>query len=154
MTSLRLKLWLLFGLSGFVICFFIFRIISNKAESLEGVDSDRDGIRDDVQAFIEKSYSDPKVRIVAGELHKSIQLMILKPETDYKRIIFAQQCLHFLYPDTSGKIGREIEAQTANTRARIKAYWKANARLSGSVISGAATNEEACSFNKTLIEKK
>lgn len=126
----------------------------SSTESLAGVDSNHDGVRDDVEKFIVDHYPDEKVRIVARELHKGTQEVMLDSKSDGKRALFAIDCLFDVAPDIAGKVVDEIEAETANTLPRIVAYWKANQRFSGSILPRAKSKEEACGFAPRLLEKK
>ncbi len=123
--------------------------------TLAGVDSNHDGVRDDVEEFIEKQYSDERIRIVARELHRGIQDSILHPDSwDQKKGLFPVDCLSYIAPEKESQIVHEIEVKTANTRERIRAYWKANARDSGTILPKARSKEEACGFDSRLLDKK
>ena len=79
---------------------------------------------------------------------------MLDPAPDGKKALFAIDCLYYIAPDIAGKVVDEIQAETVNTRARIVAYWKANARFSGTFLPKARSKEEACGFDRRLLEVK
>ena len=114
---------------------FILYLNGSKAGSLTGVDHNQNGVRDDVEKLIDEKYHDERIKIIAREMHKGILDAIRDPQHwDSTRTLYAQQCLDALFPNESGKIGREIEAATANTKERIRAYWKANAKDNGKIL--------------------
>jgi hypothetical protein len=136
----------------FVAVFFFRGGISNK--SLAGIDADNNGFRDDVEKFIDTQYPDEKIRIAARQFHKGIQNAILDPENwDPSEFFKASDCLHYLDPEHASEISGKLEAETANKSDRIRAYWKANATLSGTIVPGIKPRKEACSFGPTPREK-
>lgn len=149
---IRMVVFFIAGLT--ILVLFAWKAKTNPDSSLTGQDLNNDGVRDDIEKYINDNYQGEKTRIVARELHLSFQDAILHPEKwDWKRMIYADDCLSYINPSQANRISREMEAKTANTLARIRAYWKANARLSGGVYPGfAPSQKEACGFDKRLSE--
>ena len=117
----------------------------NSDFDLAGIDANHDGVRDDVEALITERYSDEKVRLGARHLHQGIQAAILDPVGhDENMILCAARCLRHV--TKAGAVGKEIESHTANTRARIRAYMKAEARDGGKIIGCPLDFEESCLY--------
>jgi hypothetical protein len=125
------------------------------SESLIGPDANHDGVRDDFERFADEHYRDEGIRTAAKEFHKSIQGAILAPEKwDYKKANLASDCIYYLDRKQASRILSEVQAETANTRGRIQAYWTANAKFSGTMIPGIKPRKEACSFVKSVHGKE
>ncbi|WPU67174.1 hypothetical protein [Peredibacter starrii] len=112
--------------------------IRNDA-TLAGIDSDKDGIRDDVQILIEYEFSkDSRILKAARQKAKYLQLSILTAEDKDKSIQVARKSLdtnsclvHVAGLEESMRITRFIEKKTFNTKDRLYAYVKANGNFSG-----------------------
>jgi hypothetical protein len=110
-------------------------------QTLSGIDSDTDGIRDDVQRYIAYATSDSAQRRALAQLAKANQDFILNSSAAKEVIIpivvsrhHAQECLFGTTPDAAKviRLQRQIRAQLLNTRERSLAYVRADALLSGS----------------------
>ena len=138
--------WPILATTGLILLLLLLRGgIFRGDTDLAGVDANQDGVRDDVETFINEHYADERVRMAARHLHQGIQAAILDPAGhDTNMILCASGCL----ADLTGKrdVGAEIEAATANTRARIRQYVKAEARDSGKIIGCPLDFKEACAY--------
>jgi hypothetical protein len=154
MRNSKTVIGVLAALGATLLTLFLWRPWAGSS-SIAGIDQDGNGLRDDVEQYINETYQDEKIKIIATELHRTFQDAVLHPDAwDWKRMIYANDCLlHFARP-TASKISHLIEAKTVNTRERSRAYWKANARLSGGVYPGSApSRKEACAFDSRLQVK-
>jgi len=126
----------------------------NAKEFIPGTDANGDGIRDDVEKLIEQKYSyDPKVRIAVRELAKSIQTSIVNPNhPNGQQDLFIVNCLHYIVGDKALDIITELESITANTSARARNLYKDSARVSGTMLRGARSKEQACAYNPELLK--
>jgi hypothetical protein len=110
--------------------------VAGKA-TLEGIDTDKDGLRDDVQRYIYMNFNKEDERKVLINLANNIQIMILNSQDKNSAINAAQQmslnleCLYYLNSTNASKVVENIEALSANTELRFAAYMKANENLSG-----------------------
>jgi hypothetical protein len=155
MRNSKTVIGVLVVLGTVLLILFVWRFWAGSSQSLAGVDQNGDGLRDDVEQFINDTYQDEKTRIVAQELHRAFQGAVLHPDAwDWKRMIYASDCLDYINPPLATEITRKIEAKTADTPLRIRSYWKANARLSGGVYPASApSRKEACAFDARLQEE-
>jgi hypothetical protein len=108
--------------------------------TLEGIDSDNDGIRDDVQRYLATAYSDsPKIKEWFGEVAKADQKMIFL-HNDRERLLQVTReknryldCIYIIQDDlnmTMKEIG-EYKAILYNTNDRIDSYSSIQKALSG-----------------------
>jgi hypothetical protein len=149
---MRKKIALIIGsILGVIAIFFLIKNASRYFDSdLAGVDANHDGVRDDVEALINENYSDENIRIAARHLHQGIQAAILDPAGhDTNMILCSAVCLVYRL-NGQPYSGSQIEAWTANTRARIKQYLKAEARDNGKIIGCHLDDEEACRYETPI----
>ena len=119
----------------------------DRGPTLEGVDVDGNGIRDDIDAFIGSNYSTEPQRRAASQLAAHFQKTILVDKSDRaalkRQSVLGARAVGCVYDRFNGVDGSkqaaavvwELEAVTANTRARLKAYWAYSKGLDGTVIS-------------------
>ena len=125
-------------------------------QTLLGIDSDNDGIRDDIQRYIYFAYPDnEKIRIALTNI--AIQYQELLPQADDREAatIHANkkarhgECLFWIMGERSGDVRAALKAEIMNTEERILAYIAYNKSLAGTVISGAPMREwkNSCTFD-------
>jgi len=110
-------------------------------QTLEGIDSDNDGVRDDVQRYIAISQvSNELVREALTQLVRVNQDFIIYSQGDQNIVISiaerrhaASDCLNFVTgnPRITYTLGRELRAVLLNTEERSRAYVIADTQLSG-----------------------
>jgi hypothetical protein len=125
-------------------------------KTLLGVDSDKDGIRDDVQIWIDKKYPlslKPSTNLAMRQIAKYSQLE-LQFYTDKEKVIPINEksiesifCLLWV-TNNGSRISKEIEGQMLNTRERIKAYMKVDSYLDGTNTSESIKNTKMKEMNK------
>jgi hypothetical protein len=121
-------------------------------QTVQGVDADEDGLRDDVQIHVHQKYPDGEVRAAAIQLARSFQSLIItgtnKPSALMAALSMnrAIDCLYFLDVAKFGDRVDDIEGVVVNTGARARAYAKAGAFLSGGSysVSTVANNSASC----------
>lgn len=109
--------------------------------TLGGIDSDHDGIRDDLQRYIVLTYggSQPTVdalkktaKVLQGAiLDSTSQTSSIDHATDLAR---ATECLQALRPGDAQQVQEALVAQALNTEARGLAYLDFNDRLGGAAF--------------------
>ncbi len=131
--------------------------VAGKA-TIAGIDSDGDGVRDDVQRLIIFSAPDSaRHREALKEQAVAIQHALLS-QTDQQATdagvaeIDSIECLDYLGKRNQG-IWRQVLAQMLNTTDRIKAHDTAAARTNGQVFTLLPDNIQntACSFNMDTL---
>ncbi len=119
----------------------------DRLPTLEGVDANGDGVRDDIALHIEKKYADLAQRKAAMQEARSFQKMLLVNKNDsvaledvstvsFKAVkcssdVFTAQGIRSEYH----KMSEEIKAMTTNTKERLQAYLAFNKAVSGMVSS-------------------
>lgn len=110
-----------------------------RSESLTGIDSNKNGIRDDIDQYIIKTYQNPKQRAAVVQLSQAIQKTLLADTTDLNEVkkINAEvsgafECIYRQF-EVSEKyiVTKEVEAMTTNTKPRLLAYLAFNKALDG-----------------------
>jgi hypothetical protein len=118
--------------------------ILDRSDNLTGVDDNQNGIRDDIEKYINKNYSDEGQRKALFQDAKVMQESLLIDITDMiavKKIGIQQsRSIHCIFSkfkstDVSDQnpsiISKKIESMTANTKERLKAYLRYNKALDG-----------------------
>src|SRR3989338_613109 len=142
-----------------LVVIFGFRNCTPKsAYELLGTDKNRDGLRDDVEAYVENKYGkDKKIFLIVRELSKAIQNKVFSPENvDSIQVSKTMYCLHhFIERDHQRglEILQDVQAAIFNTYPRIRAYAKYNARLNGKILANYDGDlKSACAFDPTLLK--
>jgi hypothetical protein len=130
--------------------------------TIEGIDSDQDGLRDDIQRYIALTYPDSeKTRAALREIALVTQKALVDRNDENKSLnnaddmTRAMECLKYIHP---GKIGREIDnlllAEYLNTAARSRAFLDYNEKLGGHVFRRRKINEykKSCKFDPDMME--
>jgi len=116
--------------------------------TLQGIDSDSDGVRDDVQIAIYERYpNDEPKRNALTQQAKALQEAIISGDSSNsntinqvsKLVIDAVDCLHEKVGDATSEIGF-LEQKVVNTSDRSEAYIKFNEALNGQFFGGDDTN--------------
>lgn len=127
--------------------------ILDSSSSLGGIDADMNGIRDDIDLYIEQLAISHLQKKAVEQLAKSVQASILLKTADHvalravnQNISAAVQCLSTQFPNIQqrSQMLTAIESKTANTKARTDKYIQFNHALSGSVstlLSGDTCHE-------------
>jgi hypothetical protein len=103
------------------------------ADTLLGIDSDHDGIRDDVQRYIALTYPNSQ-RVQAALTQMASAYLSMIQHSDDPNLskafglegIYGVECLSWATSTDLTALTQSLEAQVANTADRAKAYLKAN----------------------------
>ena len=129
--------------------------------TLEGIDSDQDGIRDDIQRYIALTYPDSqKTRAALRQATIALQKIILESPDEESALrnteleARASECLWYIHPDDGSKIDNLLMAEFLNTLQRSRAYLEFNSKLGGHVFSGKDLDEykTSCTFDPDITE--
>lgn len=104
--------------------------------TLEGIDSDKDGIRDDVQRFINQTYPTQNVKLALKQLARASQEALIKVKDKPTAIQFvametkSQICLAS-QSQASSEISKQVHSLMFNTEARVKKHFQINSFMHG-----------------------
>ena len=127
-------------------------------KTVAGVDSDGDGIRDDIQRWINETYStQPKIKMAMNQVAMGKQLSLMNVGNKEQSIIASKKSLDsnscayvILGLDEGAKAIRVLKAKLLNTKDRLYTEIKANANFSGQSWDLPSTPEAKkalCEFN-------
>lgn len=127
-------------------------------KTVAGVDSDGDGIRDDIQRWINEKYAtQPKVKMTMKQMAMGMQLALLSVANKEQSIVTSKKYLNDLTcafytvgVDAAAKLKRELKSKILNTKDRHYADIKVSANFSGQSHDLPSTPEEEkalCAFN-------
>ena len=129
--------------------------------TLEGIDSDGDGVRDDIQRYIALTYPDSrKVRLALTTLAITQQDALRDAGDKAASINHARrqhralECLEFLRGYDSMQLWKPLLARIFNTKLRSRAYVAYNRQLAGQVFVATprAKLKTACTFDPDQVE--
>lgn len=116
-----------------------------RLPTIEGIDINGDGVRDDIEQYIEQKYTDPAQRKAAMQTARAFQAMLLVDKNDAMALERVSEmggralnCRSAVFPGVQGikawsDMSSELEAMTTNTKERLLAYLAYNKARSGSV---------------------
>ncbi len=135
--------------------------------TLLGVDVNKNGVRDDVERWIFKTYEHPIVQAVAMQNARAFQIILADPSKAREMHFIVENALDCNYyykyysKENNGStlisrqqsITQESLPYVLNTRERSRAYYEYNQELSGGVYPQRSTEtlKNKCDFNETKI---
>lgn len=129
-------------------------------QTLLGVDSDSDGVRDDIQRYIYFSYPDEeKVRVALTQVVIEYQGLLSQandPDAAFNhatRMARHGECLDYIQGETAADTLAAIKAEFLNTKERSIAYLNYNNNLAGEIVLGAPFQswKNSCNFDVDAI---
>ena len=130
--------------------------------TVAGIDSDGDGVRDDIQRYIALTYHDSvKTRAALTQVTKRMQTELLDATNKQASIadvtagVNAMDCLYFIVGSSNVRtIFNELKARILNTRERSEASILFNQQIGGQGIGIAPIGERKsrCTFNPDTME--
>jgi hypothetical protein len=137
-----------------------FSFCGTGQETIAGEDLDNNGVWDYVQDYIDRTYSDPNMRLALYQFAKADQKFILAANSDDKTLFStvdirhrALDCLFYIDKDPTEafEIQNEFRAHILNTKIRSTTYFKADARLSGQSFSMPDRTKKSCDFDPDAL---
>lgn len=132
--------------------------------TISGVDSDGDGIRDDIQRYIAMSYpTNMAIRMALMDVAKSVQLILTGAESkvaSYQNMLLFNkgfECTAYTIDDDPSELIGTIISKQNNTRERTKAYALFHKQISGYVSVSPSLDDyyKSCSFDiKAMLDSK
>jgi hypothetical protein len=124
---------------------------------LSGEDADHDHIRDDVQRYVDDTYRDRELLLLAVRQYARAEQhgVVFANDPDRAQdagdeIAHAIECLYTATSaDEADAIWREIEARTLDDDDRVSAYLALQDALAGGYYESAPDPEDACAFDRT-----
>jgi hypothetical protein len=125
-------------------------IIENEdlTPGLMGIDSNSNGIRDDIDRLIAKKYSGtPEIKNAVEQHARALQKFLEVTDKGQARLAGQQlgrsiACTYKVFPDSNlqesefrDRSLKEVEALTSNTKERFAKYWKSNGLVGGMAFS-------------------
>lgn len=116
-----------------------------REPTLGGIDVNGDGVRDDIEQYIVKKYSEPAQRKAAMQTAEVFQKMLLVDKSDVAALDAVSEagsraivCAKAAFATSDGAIEQyrmntDLESMTANTKARLIAYLAYNKARNGTV---------------------
>lgn len=116
--------------------------------TIEGIDSDEDGVRDDVQRYIALNYENETTQDILTRYAIAQQDFLLSVDDKEKAIESAKtgseaiDCLFYLYSfDDAMTMANDLEAEVANTEERVAAVIMTSNHISGEVFQSTPDDE-------------
>ena len=124
--------------------------------TLLGIDTDEDGVRDDIQRYIYFTYPDDK-KLQLGLTYYAKEFQGVLADADDRDAAYEHaikmsrhnECLFYLKDEESFNISDALLAEILNTRGRSIAYITYSDNLGGKTFKGAPMKEwkDSCSFD-------
>jgi hypothetical protein len=132
-------------------------------ETIEGVDVNENGIRDDIERWIGLNYrSSEKTRMALTQAYYPLQNFMLHARDNDRDAVYndmdamqrAGECLDYIRPDDAYKLMEELKARVVNTSARSYAYLDSSRILGGGSFPSAPYSKwkQSCTFDPDALE--
>ncbi len=127
-------------------------------ETIEGIDVNANGVRDDIERWIWLNYGDSeKTRQALFQVYYPLQNFMIHARQGDRDAVYndmtalqrASECLKFVRPSDAYSLGNELQAQVINTTDRVHAYRDSSRMLGGGSFPNAQRSKwkESCTFN-------
>jgi len=129
---------------------------SAGTKSLAGIDEDKDGVRDDVQRWINERFSSSKnLNAAMKQTARYYQVLLLntadKTESNrlYDLYLDKKRCMSFYIQDFGDpmQILNDMRAKMENTKERIMAQLRASKHADGTLYTGPQDKKSQCDFD-------
>ena len=125
-------------------------------QTLLGIDTDHDGVRDDIQRYIYFSYpDDKKVQLALTQIARNYQELLPdsgdpeKAHENVKKLLCSRACLYYVKGnlDIAFDIQDALRAEVLNTKERSNAYIEFNRSIVGKTTPLPTDEKKCCFFN-------
>ena len=117
-----------------------------RTDTVKGIDDDKNGIRDDIDAYIKQTNQTEEQQKAVNQYAKSLQASLLVDTEDKIAVkaitnekARAISCISVKVPDGKSPNGervvKEILSMTTNTKQRLTQYFELDKALDGTVVS-------------------
>ncbi len=132
-------------------------------ETIEGVDVNDNGIRDDIERWIGLNFRDSeKTRMALTQVYYPLQNFMLHARENDRDAVYndmdalqrASECLHYIHPEEAYLLIRELKAEVLNTSDRSYAYLDSSRMLGGGSFPSAPYSKwnQSCTFDPDVLE--
>lgn len=132
-------------------------------ETLEGVDVNNNGVRDDIERWIGLNYRDSeKTRQALIQAYYPLQNFMVHARQGDRDAVYndmtafhrATECLYYISPDKAHRLVKEVESQVVNTSDRVYAYLDSSRMLGGGSFPSAPYSKWklSCTFDPDSFE--
>jgi Zn-finger nucleic acid-binding protein len=128
---------------------------------LLGIDSNANGVRDDIERYIAFQFPDSEKRRAALSQYAQEEQVFLRDANDKEKTIAnahaskAQDCMYYVFGDidVAETVRKKMVSEILNTPERSRVYAKADTFLGGQGFEGAPYGQEKtwCSFNVDVL---
>jgi len=131
--------------------------------TLLGIDSNHNGVRDDVERWIYHTYNHPIERGLFMQRARVYQMVILNPNNAKETVKYSDNALsceiYWIYKSVTKPFNKykyfedrkEIKKIQFNTIKRHMAFERYNAEFSGKILSSPSASKDKCEFDKNGI---
>jgi hypothetical protein len=130
--------------------------------TLEGVDVNSNGIRDDIERWIYLTYPESeKLRRALIQEYYPMQNMIIHGHQQNRDAVYddmyalmrSGECLDYVHPEKSHKISAELEALIVNTDERFYGYLQSSRMLGGGTFRSKHPSDwkKSCTFDPDVL---
>ncbi|MFO7983375.1 MAG: hypothetical protein R6V08_07995 [Desulfuromonadales bacterium] len=131
--------------------------------TLEGVDVNGNGVRDDIERWIGLTYRDSKkARLALTQAYYAMQGFMIHADQGDRDAVYddmtamqrAGECIDSILPERGYQMLRELKARVVNTAARVEADRQASRMLGGGSFPGRPFSKwkEICTFDPDALE--
>ena len=132
-------------------------------ETIEGVDVNENGVRDDIERWIGLNYrNSEKTRMALTQVYYPLQNFMIHARENDRDAVYndmttmqrANECLKFIRPDDAYTIGKELHAQVVNTTDRSYAFRDSSRMLGGGSFPRIPRSKwkDSCTFDVDVLE--
>lgn len=126
----------------------------DTSDTLVGIDSNGDGVRDDIENYIETKYGNmPATKEALRQYYRALEQALVDYEDadlSYANALEterAQECLWYIHGTNSPDIRTRLQAKILNTEQRSLAYIEFDSSLSGKSFSSLDDSKSGCDFD-------
>lgn len=131
--------------------------------TLEGVDANNNGVRDDIERWIALNYRDSeKTRQALTQTFYTFQNFMVHARQGDRDAVYndmtalqrSSECLHYIRPDDAYILVRELKSEVINTSERVYAYLDSSRMLGGGSFPSAPFSKwnQSCTFDPDALD--
>jgi hypothetical protein len=138
--------------------------VTNEDSTVEGLDEDGNGVRDDLQSYIDTTYPGDEnelLRRALTEIAKSSQQVLLSVQVGDESQVIAviivdldnRSCLFDIFGEKAFDYAGSLTSEIVNTRARMELDFQADEIFGGQVWSLRRNRFDSCKFDVSELQE-